>query len=187
MPFIQVIQPEQAGEDLRRVYEEISGSRGKLAEVHKIQSLNPESITAHMQLYKVVMFGRSPVSRAEREMVAVVVSATNKCSYCIQHHLEALKHFWSPEAAGAVACGDYEAARLTERQEALCRYAAALTREPAGAPAHGEWAASLRGHGLEDRGILDLTLVIGYFNFVNRVVLGLGVELEQDPGGYRYE
>ena len=42
--------------------------------------------------------------------------------------------------------------------------------------------------GLVERAILDAALVIAYFNFVNRLVLGLGVQLEQDKGeGYKYD
>ena len=37
-----------------------------------------------------------------------------------------------------------------------------------------------------DAAILDATLVIAYFNFVNRIVLGLGVNLEENAGGYKY-
>ena len=39
---------------------------------------------------------------------------------------------------------------------------------------------------LSDRAILDASLVVGYFNFVNRMVLALGVKLEKEPGGYNY-
>lgn len=46
----------------------------------------------------------------------------------------------------------------------------------------------LKEAGLDDRAILDAALVVGYFNFVNRIVLSLGVYLEQDEGqGYKYE
>lgn len=46
-----------------------------------IHSLNPASLRAHYDLYKVCMFGPSELSRSQREMVAVVVSATNRCHY----------------------------------------------------------------------------------------------------------
>ncbi len=187
MAFIRIIEPEEAGENLRQIYAELTRSRGKIAEVHKIQSLNPPTIPAHMELYRQIMFSRSPLSRAEREMIAVVVSAANGCRYCVQHHLEALKHFWSPAAANAITTGEYEAAELTTRQRALCDYARDLTLSPQQDAAQGKWAERLAQLGVEDRELLDATLVVAYFNFVNRTVLGLGVELENDPGGYRYD
>ncbi|MFW5745085.1 MAG: carboxymuconolactone decarboxylase family protein [Spirochaetota bacterium] len=94
MARIRVIEPDEATGELADIYADLTRSRGRLAEVHKIQSLNPQSIRDHMALYTTVMFSRSPLSRAEREMMAVVVSATNGCAYCIEHHGQALLHFW---------------------------------------------------------------------------------------------
>jgi alkylhydroperoxidase family enzyme len=45
------------------------------------QALNPEARRAHVALYRTVMFGGSPLSRAEREAIAVAVSAANDCHY----------------------------------------------------------------------------------------------------------
>lgn len=97
MPIIQDIQPEEAQGELRTIYDELVKSRGKLAEVHKIQSLNHETIRSHMALYMDIMFGMSPLSRAKRELLAVVVSMANKCKYCIKHHGEALMNYWKDE------------------------------------------------------------------------------------------
>jgi alkylhydroperoxidase family enzyme len=44
-------------------------------------SLNPRSMKASMDFYGAIMFGRSPLSRSQREMLAIVVSATNHCRY----------------------------------------------------------------------------------------------------------
>lgn len=44
-------------------------------------SLNPDALRTHVELYRVVMFGKSGLSRAEREAVAVCVSAANDCHY----------------------------------------------------------------------------------------------------------
>lgn len=63
-------------------------SRGKLARIHKIQILNPDTIVKHTDLYMSIMFGRSPLGRAQREMMAVVVPAADDCEYC-QYKAEA--------------------------------------------------------------------------------------------------
>lgn len=63
----------------------------------KIHSLNPDSMEAHMNLYLILMFGESGLSRSERELIAVVVSVTNKCAYCINHHSVALNNYWNDE------------------------------------------------------------------------------------------
>ena len=72
--------------------------------------------------------------------------------------------------------GDYRAAALTPRQRALCDFAAKLTREPASM--REDDVRTLRAAGLDDRGVLDAIQVIGYFNYINRLVEATGVPLE---------
>ncbi len=186
MPFIKVIQPENATGELTSIYEDLISSRGKLAEVHKIQSLHPESIVKHMDLYMELMYGKSPLRRYQREMLGVVVSLTNKCEYCQIHHLEALKHFWKDATLLEHFISGNWKTLLSEKDRNLCFYAENLTREPQ-APKREIWIKDLKKAGCDDRQILDATLIISYFNFVNRLVLGLGLELEQEPGGYHYK
>ena len=47
----------------------------------KIHGLNPEALKGHVALYKAAMWKESPLSRAQREMIAVVVSLFNRCEY----------------------------------------------------------------------------------------------------------
>ncbi|WP_420317526.1 peroxidase-related enzyme [Ekhidna sp.] len=186
MPYIDVIQPELAEGTLKEIYDGLVKSRGKIAEVHKIQSLNPESITNHMDLYMTIMFGKSPLRRVHREMMAVIVSIANKCEYCQIHHLEAVKNFWKDDEKLAAFQTDFERAPLNKKEQALCRFAKELTMHPEKSNDAG-LINPLKDEGFTDREILDATLVIAYFNFVNRIVLGLGVSLEENPGGYKYE
>lgn len=187
MAFIKVIDHPESEGRLREIYDDLIKSRGKLAEVHKIQSLNPETIVNHMDLYISIMFGRSPLRRYQREMIAVVVSAGNNCEYCIAHHGEALNHFWKDDKRVHSLAEDFQNAGLESSDLALCDYAWDLTTNP-GEYTEGRHIVPLRNCGFDDRAILDATLVIGYFNFVNRIVLGLGVPLEEDGGkGYEYD
>ncbi len=186
MAFIKVIEHEEADGQLKEIYDHLVETRGKLADVHKIQSLHPESIVAHMDLYMKIMFGASPLRRYQREMMAVVVSVNNNCDYCKTHHGAALNHYWKDQSKVALLAEDFEATPLNDIDRHLCRLAASLTRMP-----HlvddTQHINPLKLAGLTDRAILDATLVIAYFNFVNRIVLGLGVNLESDKGeGYKY-
>ncbi len=185
MPFIEVIQPEDAVGELKEIYDSLINSRGKLAEVHKIQSLNPQTIVKHMDLYMSIMFGKSPLKRVQREMIAVVVSKANECEYCIEHHIEAVGHFWKDEEKLEQFKVDFREVALSEKEHFLCEYAWDLTLNPIGAK-NSNVPEKLKDVGLSDRAILDATLVISYFNFVNRIVLGLGVDLEEEAGGYQY-
>lgn len=185
MPGIQVISYAEATGALKAVYDSLIEKRGKLAAVHTIQSLNPQSIVAHMDLYMAVMFGQSPLTRAQREMIAVVVSVTNDCAYCQLHHVAALTNYWKDEERVRLLKKNPADAGLTAADSALCRFAAMLTRQP-GLSGQNE-PEILRESGFSDRAILDATLVVAYFNFVNRIVLALGVEPEENAGeGYIY-
>src|SRR5581483_6189335 len=71
---------------------------------------------------------------------------------------------------------DYRSARLTSREIALLDFAVALTKSPSGL--RKDDLDALRGHGLTDEQIVDAVHCISYFNFINRVLDGLGVEPE---------
>lgn len=176
MPYIEKITPEDAQGELAELYRAIGGSRGGVAEVHQIQSLNPRAMKAHLELYKAVVFARSSLSRIHRERIAVTVSAANGCRYCAKHHSEALRNLRDdPAILEALVEGEFPDA-LGEADVALLRWAQKTTLEPAST---GEAdVVRLRELGFDDRAILDATLTIGYFNFVNRLVLLTGCELE---------
>lgn len=181
--WIRVVEPAEAEGELKAVYEATVGKRGALAAVHKIHSLHPETLTAHMVLYMELLFGQSPLTRREREAIAVAVSRTNGCPYCVAHHSEALSRYEkSPDALAAIRDGRWNA--LDKRTARLCQYAEKLTRNPASVREAD--VVLLRDSGLDDRSILDAAQIAAYFNFVNRLVLGLGVGLESDGGEYKY-
>lgn len=186
MAHIDVIRYEKAEGRLKEIYDGIVKKRGKLADVHKIQSLNPETIVAHMDLYMSVMFGQSPLSHTQREMLAVVVSVANGCEYCQQHHSVALNHYWKNDAKITALRKDINSAGLSEKDRFLCSFAQQITLSPQQLE-KTDFTVPLKKIGLIDREILDATLVIAYFNFVNRVVLALGVKLEnEEVNGYKY-
>jgi len=186
MPRIKVIPFEEATGRLKEIYDDLIKKRGKLAEVHTIQSLRPESIVKHMDLYMEIMFKKSDLSRAEREMIAVVVSSSNNCEYCQIHHAEALNHYWKNDDKIAALRKNYTKANLSEREFRLCAFAESLTVNP-GLSVNEDGTRKLKDLGISDSAILDTTLVVSYFNFVNRMVIGLGVAIEQDGGkGYSY-
>lgn len=186
MARIKVIEPKEATGRLKQIYEDLIQKRGQLAEVHKMQSLRPESIVKHMELYMEIMFSKSELSRAEREMIAVVTSVSNKCQYCQMHHSEALNHYWKDEEKIIQLQNDYKKLKLNEREMALCQFSEVLTKYPYDLK-EPEMIQKLKQIGLSDEAVLDATLVVSYFNFVNRMVLSLGVKLETDQGkGYKY-
>jgi uncharacterized peroxidase-related enzyme len=185
MARIQVIQYEEAEGELKEIYDELIAKRGNLSEVLKIQSLHP-SIRSHTALYMDTMFSKTALSRAEKELIAVVVSVANGCVYCQTHHGSALNNYWKDNSRIDRLKKDYHTADLSQKEIALCDFAVHLTKNPAAHEAT-DYTSALKEAGLSDEAILDIALVTSYFNFVNRMVMALGVELEEHKGeGYKY-
>ncbi|MCB8943588.1 MAG: carboxymuconolactone decarboxylase family protein [Ardenticatenaceae bacterium] len=81
MPWIEVISLEKAKGFLKKEYEAALKRAGRIWHIVSIMSQNPRAMKASMDFYSAIMFGSSPLSRSQREMLAVVVSATNGCLY----------------------------------------------------------------------------------------------------------
>ncbi len=82
MAWIRTVPPGEATGLLKRLYDEAIARAGKVFNVLRIQSLRPQVLKAGIALYQELMLSpRSPLSRAQREMIAVVVSRANGCHY----------------------------------------------------------------------------------------------------------
>ena len=81
VPHLRLIDDGDATGELQDQYEAAIGRAGKVFNIVKAMSLNPRVLGASMGLYQAIMFGPSELSRAERELLAVVVSRTNDCHY----------------------------------------------------------------------------------------------------------
>ncbi len=76
-----MIEETEATGKLKGIYDSQRQQAGALANILKIHSLAPEILTAHLGLYVAVMHTPGALSRAHREMIAVVVSSVNGCHY----------------------------------------------------------------------------------------------------------
>ena len=81
MAFIPYVPDEEAQGPLAEAYGRYADADGRLDNILRIHSLNPPSLGHHVQLYAHLMRGPSPLTRAQREMIAVTVSAVNRCFY----------------------------------------------------------------------------------------------------------
>lgn len=81
MPWIKTIAPKDATGDLKALYDVAEKRAGHVFHIVQVQGLNPQVLAATTNLYEALMFGSSGLSRATREMLATVVSATNGCVY----------------------------------------------------------------------------------------------------------
>ncbi len=196
MSWIDEIAPEHAEGRLAKVYgQAIDPELGRPANVLTVHALRPAILEAHLALYRRVVKATRELPWYEREAVATAVSACNDCRYCTVHHRVSLVRALDaarerqpdlPDGravadalirhvrAGAALDGEQVGPRLA----AMVPYALALTRAPGTmAPSHVD---AVRAAGLSDCEILELNQVVAYFNYVNRVVMGLGVTLEPE-------
>ena len=81
MAYIRYIEEDEASPELRKLYERYRDPAGHVDNILRIHGPNPRSMVSHYQLYETLMRGRSDLTRVQREMIAVVVSAINQCHY----------------------------------------------------------------------------------------------------------
>ena len=81
MAFIKIISENEATGPLAEIYEAARKRAGRVFHILKIQSQNPAALQGMLDLYMATLRGESPLSRAQREMLAVVVSRANHCHY----------------------------------------------------------------------------------------------------------
>ena len=184
MSWIDEVEVADADGPLEAIFAELLAKRGKISNILKVHSLNPEAMQNHLDLYMTIMFGQSGLSRAERESIGVVVSATNDCAYCVNHHAEALRRYIKDDETLEMLMTADVLETLEPRLSNIVRYAEKLTSAPSAMTESD--LGELRAVGLDDKDILDLALITAYFNFVNRIALGLGVTFTPDEvTGYK--
>ncbi|KAB2920014.1 MAG: peroxidase-related enzyme, partial [Hyphomicrobiaceae bacterium] len=114
-----------------------------------------------------LMLGDSGLSKLEREMIAVAVSAINHCHYCLTAHGAAVRQRSGDPELGELIAHNYRSADLPPRQKAMLDFAAKLTEEPAKIEEADR--QKLRDAGLTDRDIWDVAAVAAFYNMSNRL------------------
>jgi uncharacterized peroxidase-related enzyme len=169
-------------ERILRAYQENQRQNSQHSESSK---LNPDVLKAHLDLYLAIMYGRHGLTRVQREMVATVVSVTNNCDYCTAHHGEALFHLTKDAEFVRKIKEDFNKVKLSRKDNLMLKYAVKLTKNPSAVQRKD--LQELRQVGFNDTEILNINLITSYFNFVNRIALGLGVGLTpEETRGYKY-
>lgn len=184
MSWIREVDEAAAEGEIAALYAELREKRGKVSNILKVHSLRPAALQHHLDLYMGIMFGPGGISRRQRELIAVAVSQVNRCEYCVVHHAEALGRYVRDEAELTALREQVLQPFLGVADRAMVEYAVKLTRTPHEVTESD--VGALRDAGLGDEDILHINLVVAYFNFVNRIALGLGVGFsEQEVTGYK--
>jgi uncharacterized peroxidase-related enzyme len=187
MAWVRVIEEAKATGELKAAYDRIQKARGQVGNVVKITGLLPAVMERNIDLYVALMYGPHKLPRAEREMVAVEVSRANRCDYCVAHHGAALGRVLRDEAKAAQFMRDGTLPGMAEKDRAMLAYARKLALTPAEVGPRD--VEAVRHAGFDDEEIVAINHIVGYFSLMNRVVQGLGVELEPDRGAsplYKY-
>jgi len=179
-PWTEPVTPEAARGDLAKIYERVlaASSRGTISNVWQSCGHDPDGLDALHTLYRSLMDDPAPLTHAQAELIAVVVSATNGCGYCVAHHGPKLAAALGDDALARAVAQDYREANLPARDRVLLDAAVALTCEPCERKL--EDIERLREYGFDDAAIVKATEIAAYYNLTNRIACALGVTLE--PG-----
>jgi uncharacterized peroxidase-related enzyme len=156
-------------EDTQKYFQICQEKLGMIPNVLTAYSQNLKQLEGFTRLYNELMLGEGELSKLEREMVAVVVSSENKCFYCLVAHGAAVRVLSGDPQLGEHMVMNYRSAKLDKRQRAMLDFASHLTRAPA--TVTEDDVQALRDAGLSDRGIWDLSNLIGFYNMSNRVAI----------------
>ena len=177
MAWIRVINEDEAQGELKTLYDVYKAPWGGVDNILKIHSLHPKSMKAHMDLYRLLMYGSSPLIRTQREMIASAVSVANDCRYCVNHHGDALYRLTKNKQFVQKVRREFKHAGLSEPEKVMLDFAVELTLEPQ--TDYEKKIHGLREKGFTDEAILHIVLITAYFNFVNRIAQALGVDIEE--------
>ncbi|MEP5728872.1 MAG: peroxidase-related enzyme [Sulfitobacter sp.] len=158
-------------EETQRYFDICQEKLGMVPNVLKAYAFDVEKLNTFTAMYNDLMLGQSALSKLEREMIAVAVSAVNKCYYCLVAHGAAVRALSGDPTLGEALVMNYKVAPITDKQRAMLDFSVQLTLESAGiAEADRQ---GLRDHGFSDRDIWDITNVTAFFNMTNRVASGI--------------
>ena len=152
---------------MRGYFDKCMEKLGFVPNVLAAYAFDMAKLEAFVAMYNDLMLAPSGLSKLEREMIAVAVSAENRCYYCLTAHGAAVRALSGDPVLGELMVMNYRAARLDRRQRAMLDFAVKLTAEPHAIEEADREA--LRKSGFSDRDIWDIAAVAGFFNMSNRV------------------
>ena len=183
MSWINIINYENAGAKLQRIYKRVIGPNNNIDNVLMIHSLRPHTLEGHMTLYKSVLHhSGNTLPKWYLEAIGVYVSHLNHCDYCVEHHSAGLIRLLNNDERSTLFFDTIERDDLKSFFDAKylagINYAKKLTLSLR--KVNEADIKELQQVGFTDGEILEINQVTSYFNYVNRCVLGLGVTTKGD-------
>jgi len=149
------------------------GSQILTSQIVASHSLIPQALHHAFSTFGALMSPELPLQRRQHEMIATVVSVTNRCVYWIESHAEFLRRVTLDKELVEALERDYTTAPITPEERIMLDYVVKLTKD-----ATKIWKddhEQLRASGFDDQAILQITLIAAWFNYINRVADALGV------------
>jgi uncharacterized peroxidase-related enzyme len=140
---------------------------GFVPNVLRAYAFDNAKLQAFIDMVDDLMLADSGLTKLDREMIAVAVSAINHCHYCLTAHGAAVRQRGKDPELGELIAQNYRSADLGERQRAMLDFAAKLTEAPDKIEEADRQA--LRKAGFADRDIWDIAAVTGFYNMSNRI------------------
>src|SRR4051794_4025749 len=160
----------QAGElspAMRELFDKCLDKIGFVPNVLLAYAHDNAKLEAFSTLYNDLMLAPSGLSKLEREMIAVAVSAENRCFYCLTAHGAAVRQLSGDPVLGELMVMNWRAADLSPRHRAMLDFAVLLTRAPG--EVEEDDRQMLRDAGFADREIWDIAAVASFYNMSNRM------------------
>lgn len=188
--WIKMISDEESNAALKEVLSLARTPHGTVDNVMRVHSLRPNTMKGHVILYRAALHDdANTLPTWLQETISSYVSMLNNCPYSLANHWANARHLIGDDTKSNAIEQALRARRpdsvFDGRELALMRYAEKLTLSP-GKMEKADVEA-LRRDGLDDGQILEANQIIGYFNYVNRLLNGLGVTTEGDVVGYYKE
>ncbi|MEM7505261.1 MAG: peroxidase-related enzyme [Pseudomonadota bacterium] len=165
--------PDPLPADVAELFGKCQAKLGLIPNVLVAYAFNPEKLAAFGQMYNDLMLGPSGLSKLEREMIAVVVSAQNRCWYCQVAHGAAVRVLSGKPELGEAMVMNYRVADLSAREREVLDFAMKVT--VASAEIEEPDRTTLRDVGLSDADIWDIAAIAGFFNMSNRMASAVGM------------
>ena len=163
--------------DLQAYFDKCQEKLGFVPNVLRAYAFDPAKLQAFIDMVDDLMLADSGISKLEREMIAVAVSAVNQCHYCLTAHGAAVRQRGKDPMLGELMAQNYRAANLPPKQKAMLDFAVKLTEHPAKMDEADR--AALRAVGCSDRDIWDIASTAAFYNMSNR--LAAATEMRPNP------
>lgn len=144
---------------------------GFVPNVLRSYAFDGDKLQRFVDFYNDLMLADSPLSKLEREMIAVVVSSRNHCYYCLTAHGAAVRQLSGDPMLGEQLVMNHRAADLEPRQRLMVEFAEKLTDAPDAIDDDDRQA--LRDAGFSERAIWDIAAVAAFFNMTNRMAAAI--------------